>query len=238
MQLASTVWDGGGRVVVLLHGMMGCAEQFWQVGPALAELGYRAVALDLPGHGESPSAAAADLGLFASSVVEAVGAEPELAIGHSLGAVVLAEALPALRPSRVVYVDVPLADDRGSSPSAQELAATFATAKAGRTVEALTISRPEWTDQDRQVEAAAARRFDVGTAVAVELAYAKNPRTRPPGTDRPSLVIRAEPSRYVSAARAAVLRELGFEVRSIAGAGHSVWYGHFPEFMAALDGWV
>jgi len=34
------------------------------------------------------------------------------------------------------------------------------------------------------------------------------------------------------------LETLGFEVRSVADAGHSIWYGHFAEFMAALNGWA
>jgi hypothetical protein len=51
-------------------------------------------------------------------------------------------------------------------------------------------------------------------------------------------MFRAEPSRFVSRTRAVELQDLGFEVRSIAGAGHSIWYGHFAAFMAALDGWV
>lgn len=218
----------------MLHGMLGAGEQFWQVGAALAARGYRAVAVDLPGHGGSPAAPDADVGMFAASVVETVGCEPELAIGHSLGGVVLAEAVPALRPARAVYVDVPLADD-GAQRRANELRSRFLTAQAGRTVEELRISKPAWSEKDREVEAAAAERFDVATAVALELA----PRaSQPPTAEIPSLIVRAEPSRYVSNTRAAELAALGFEVRSVPGAGHSIWYSHFAEFMGALEGWI
>ncbi|TCC61201.1 hypothetical protein E0H73_18320 [Kribbella pittospori] len=61
---------------------------------------------------------------------------------------------------------------------------------------------------------------------------------QPPTAEIPSLVVRAEPSRYVSTARAAELTALGFEVRSVPGAGHSIWYSHFSEFMSALVGWI
>lgn len=54
----------------------------------------------------------------------------------------------------------------------------------------------------------------------------------------PSLVIRAEPSRYVSVERARELAELGFWVRSVPCAGHCVWYGYFDDFMGVLDEWV
>ncbi|MET9317869.1 alpha/beta fold hydrolase [Kribbella sp. NPDC003505] len=236
-------WGDGDRVAVLLHGMMGSAEQFWQVGPALAGRGYRVVAVDLPGHGRSPAAHTADLALFAASVVETVGSPPELALGHSLGAVVLAEALPALRPSRAIYVDVPLsnatpADDPEAQEDADKLTARFTLARDSRTVDALRISRPTWSENDRLVEARAAQRFDVATAVALELAHAKNPPPRPPSADTPSLVIHADPSRFVSQSRATELQKLGFEVRSVPGAGHSIWYGHFADFMTALDGWA
>ena len=217
--------------------MMGSSEQYWNVGPALAERGYRAVAVDLPGHGDSPAAHRADLELFASSVVESVGVCPQLAIGHSLGGVVLAAALRNLRPSRAVYVDIPLAE-ANESEVADDLAATFEAGRVERPVEKLRVTRPAWSEEDRQVEAAAARRFDVATAVALELSCAKKSPSQPCSAEIPSLVIRAGPSRFVSSARAAELQSLGFEVRSVAGAGHSIWYSHFKEFMTALDGWA
>jgi pimeloyl-ACP methyl ester carboxylesterase len=278
MRLTSRTWGSGHRLAVLLHGMMGSADQFHRVGPALADRGYRAIALDLPGHGTSPAATDADLAMFAASVVESVAAvvesvevRPELAIGHSLGAVVLAEALPALRPSRAVYVDVPFDGPTPGLP-AEMLSSNFGEAKAARTFDRLRQSKPGWSEEDYRVEAEAARQFDVATAVALEVAYSNRPRsaaastggstvaigasTAPTGastaalrptselpsqltsTEVPSLLIRAEPSKYVSAERAAELEACGFTVRSIEGAGHSVWYGHFDEFMGALDGWV
>lgn len=255
MRLTSRTWGTGHRLAVLLHGMMGSADQFHRVGPALADRGYRALALDLPGHGDSPTATDADLAMFAASVVESVGERPTLAIGHSLGAVVLAEALPALRPSRTVYVDVPF-DGPTPGETAEVLWSSFSEAKAGRTFDRLRQSKPGWSEEDCRVEAEAARQFDVATAVALEVAHSNQtrsaastggsrtprPSTEVPSeltsTGVPSLLIRADPSKYVSAERAAELEGCGFTVRSIAGAGHSVWYGHFKEFMAALGGWV
>jgi pimeloyl-ACP methyl ester carboxylesterase len=49
------------------------------------------------------------------------------------------------------------------------------------------------------------------------------------------LLIRAEPSKYISAERATELAAAGFEVREIEGAGHCVWYGHHRQFMALID---
>ncbi|MDX6280973.1 MAG: hypothetical protein QOH03_2044 [Kribbellaceae bacterium] len=238
MLLGRRRWGTGDRVAVLVHGMLGSAQQFHQLGPALAGRGYRAIAVDLPGHGCSPAALGASPELYAASLAETIatetGGKVELAIGHSLGAVVLAAALPLLRPARAVYVDVPFSPG-GTVVDHDELLAGFTAAKVGRTVERLRVSKPEWSEEDRRIEAEAARQFDPATAVALELAYNRNPPPGPPSTSIPSLLIRAEPSRYVSQERAVELEGLGFQVRSVVGAGHCVWYGRVDEFVAMVE---
>ncbi|MFJ8588333.1 hypothetical protein ACIRD2_27300 [Streptomyces sp. NPDC093595] len=54
----------------------------------------------------------------------------------------------------------------------------------------------------------------------------------------PSLVTLADPGRPVPAGHAAVLTGRGFEVRTVAGAGHTIHRDDFDGFMAALDGRV
>ncbi|WP_328323019.1 alpha/beta hydrolase [Kribbella sp. NBC_00382] len=236
-------WGAGDKIAVLVHGMLGSARQFHELGPALAGRGYRAIGVDLPGHGRSPATADPTIESYAESVAETVRAEldtraapgpvVELAIGHSLGAIVLAAALPLLRPARAVYVDVPFSPaDTGAG--ADELLARFSGAKAGRTVEQLRVSKPAWSEEDRRVEAEAARQFDPATAVALQLRYDRNPLPGPPSTSIPSVLIRAEPSRFVSPERAGELKGLGFRVRSVVAAGHCVWYGRVDEFLGAV----
>ena len=89
--------------VLLLHGVTSAARTWWRVGPALAAAGFRVVAPDLPGHGETGHWLghhrfrdnAADLVAFA----RAAGLErPDLrVVGHSWGAMTAA-ALPAAGP--------------------------------------------------------------------------------------------------------------------------------------------
>ncbi|MFF1819521.1 alpha/beta fold hydrolase [Kribbella sp. NPDC058245] len=232
--LRTTTWGSGERVAVLLHGMMGSAQQYHRVGPALADRGYRAIAVDLPGHGNSPPARS-NLAAWATAVTASVPTNPALAIGQSLGAVVLAAAVPKLQPVRAVYVDIPLIASAGPPHTAEELTAKFTAAQAGRTADALRVSKPAWSETDRQVEATAAQQFDIATAVALELGDNQH---QAPTADTPSLVIHADPSRYVSTTRAAELQALGFDVRAIPGADHTIWYSHFDQFMAALDEWV
>ena len=258
MTLHLREWGTGARVAVLIHGAMGESRCWWQVGPALAARGFRAIAVDLPGHGHSRPSGDASLDMFVTSLLESVPHRPALAIGHSLGGGVLALAAELLAPERAVYVDIPF-DPPTWTPTLEsadvdidaltaDLTSSYRQAKEGRTVDHLRRTRPWWSEEDLAVEAEAARLFDVPTAVAMDIsgAIAAADRARrgvlprpfrPAGTAR-SLMVRPEPSSWVSPEHVEELRQMGFEVRSIPGAGHSVWYGHVNEFMAALDSWV
>ena len=78
----------GGPVVLLIHGIVGCAEQWDQVAPLLAER-YTVVAPDLLGHGRSDKPRGDySLGAYASSVRDllvALGHKRATVVGHSLG---------------------------------------------------------------------------------------------------------------------------------------------------------
>ena len=59
-RLATHEWPPSGTppstapVAVLVHGVMGWHRTWWRVGPALAERGWRVIAVDQRGHGHSP----------------------------------------------------------------------------------------------------------------------------------------------------------------------------------------
>jgi pimeloyl-ACP methyl ester carboxylesterase len=76
-------------LAVLIHGVTSSSRIWWRVGPALAERGYRVLAVDLRGHGASPRTepglVLADL---AGDVAETVEGPVDLLVGHSLGALV------------------------------------------------------------------------------------------------------------------------------------------------------
>ncbi|MBL1084114.1 alpha/beta hydrolase [Streptomyces actinomycinicus] len=235
MTLHLRQWGSGDRVAVLVHGMLSNSECWWEVGPALAARGYRVVAVDLPGHGLSPADPSADLAGFVTALLESVPAAPALAVGHSMGAFVLASALDRLAPGRVVYVDTPFGPSR-SDFTPEALTEAYTKAKARRTLDALGRQEPGWQQQDRVVEARAAEQFDVATSVSL-LASVAGMDFAPP-EHLPSLMIHPEPSRFVPPAVAERLTARGIRVRSVAGAGHSTWYGHHTAFMAALDGWL
>ena len=86
---------GEGPTVVLVHGFASSRIQNWQ-GPGwyrtLTEAGYRVVAMDCRGHGDSDKpyeVAAYDYAIMAEDVVavmEAAGAAPAFLMGYSMGA--------------------------------------------------------------------------------------------------------------------------------------------------------
>lgn len=230
----------GDRVAVLLHGMMGSAESWHRVVPLLVERGFRVLALDLPGHGLSPRDQNLTIDTAADAVVETLGnvlSEPvargasrglAIAMGHSFGATVLAAAAPRLAPGLAVYVDAPLALQGGQDRAA--LVAQYEHDRRTRMSPAeLRRLRPFYSVEDAAVEARAAERFDAATAASVSCG-ADGHWTAAPG----SIVVRAEPSAWVTDEDARRFEHGGVTVRSIPGAAHTVWYSHFEVFTAAL----
>ncbi|WP_311246006.1 alpha/beta hydrolase family protein [Microbacterium sp. WCS2018Hpa-23] len=218
--------------VVLLHGMMGSSESWWRVIPRLTAQGHRVLALDLPGHGQSPRDPNLTIEQAASSVVETVqslaNGHRVAAIGHSYGASVLAEAARELSAELAVYVDASLSLVGGQDRS--RLTEQYTRDRRARSsVEDLRASRPFYSERDATVEARAAVRFDPATMASVSC-----------GTDHEwlldagSIVIRADPSNWVTDADVARFERRGIDVRSIPGAAHTVWYSHFDEFIASV----
>ena len=88
--------------LVFLHGS-GVSARYWSEQLRALAGTARVVAVDLPGHGESEEAATPGLAHYAdvtAALVDALGAWPAIAIGHSLGGAV-AIALAARRPTDV-----------------------------------------------------------------------------------------------------------------------------------------
>jgi pimeloyl-ACP methyl ester carboxylesterase len=96
--LATRAWGGGADrsrpLAVLVHGVTSSSRTWWRVGPALAERGYRVLAVDLRGHGASPRPVAGlDAADLAADVAETVTASAPGPAGTGPAAAV--EAAPA-----------------------------------------------------------------------------------------------------------------------------------------------
>jgi pimeloyl-ACP methyl ester carboxylesterase len=235
MKLRTQEWGDGDRVVVLIHGVMSDSNNWRRVGPALAERGYRVVAVDLRGHGLSPRADDYTIDLMADDVLESVPASPELVIGHSLGGMIMTRMVQRLRPARSVYVDPPF--HRGKLPL--RLRIMFALFTAGLipiSADRIAKMNPKWEADDVAAELESFARFDRRVMKQI----LRHPEWHAPPTvmSEPSLLILADRSVAVFGPIQAELEDLGFEVRVVPGAGHTVNRDEFDGFMAALDGWV
>lgn len=105
--LAHDIYGSGPRTVALLHGVGG-GRRIWNAdcggtAQTLADAGWRVVAFDLPGYGESPLPATVSTAFMAAAVAEslrALDARPAVLLGHSMGGMVAQEVV-ARRPELV-----------------------------------------------------------------------------------------------------------------------------------------
>ncbi|MFD7031021.1 alpha/beta fold hydrolase [Streptomyces sp. NPDC059917] len=231
MQLHTHTWGEGDRVALLVHGIMSDHRTWRRVGPALAALGYRVIAVDLRGHGASGRGDYTPQG-FADDLVETLPAGADLALGHSLGGLTLSLAVDRLRPRRAVYSDpawhlAPLGEGFGP-----EMFAAFKSASKER----IRMLSPRWEEADVDVELLTLAAWDEATALC--LAPLAGTDLLPAAPVVPSLVQLADPSFLIDAERGAVLTSRGFEVRSVPGAGHTIHRDDFEGFMTSLEGWI
>ncbi|HKF75421.1 MAG TPA: alpha/beta fold hydrolase [Candidatus Dormibacteraeota bacterium] len=126
MKLHVREWGTGDRIAVLIHGITSDSGGWWRLGRDLAARGYRVLAPDLRGHGLSPRGPYGPEA-WAGDVLESVPARPDLALGHSLGGLVMAVAVDRLEPARAVYEDPAWR----VSPERQAAAATQFVAQKG-----------------------------------------------------------------------------------------------------------
>lgn len=102
--------SGAGPALVLIHGITESRESWRPLIEPLAD-GYDVLAVDLRGHGASPTGDVYDPITLATDVhetVTAAGMSTPLVIGHSLGGVVASAYAAVARPRAVINVDQPL----------------------------------------------------------------------------------------------------------------------------------
>jgi pimeloyl-ACP methyl ester carboxylesterase len=222
-------WPGEGPRVLLIHGLSGLAESWWQVGPALAGHGYDVTAVDQAGHGGRPLHGEATPEALAEAVLEHYPDGPDVLIGHSLGtitALALLERDP--RWARTVILEEPpstLAPDVCASIAESLVADAAAVTRDRAAFEArLQADCPRWAAEDVHWAVQGIAELDAAPFVRRFEALAQEP----PG-DAPELIAAAAPEAYVLAGTAggSVL-----DARDRAQLATLLWPGHVIE----LDG--
>lgn len=225
MRLATRVRGNGPRTAVLVHGIMTDSRTWDRVAPAVADRGYRVVAVDLRGHGASDHGGTYAPAVLAADLLETLPPAPDLAIGHSLGSAALLLAVPRLRCARAVHCD-PAWVNRP-----RDLTALRAVKHA--TWQELRAAHPRWHDDDITAEHQALATWDPSSVAAL---------THLPGLPAvpavPSLVLLADPSERIPPAAATTLRRRGWHTRTVDGAGHTVHRDDPAGFLHRLSGWL
>lgn len=226
MQLKVRSWGTGARTALLVHGYSDDAETWWRVGPAIAELGFTVLAPDLRGHGQSERCLDYGLATFAQDLVDSLPAEADVAIGHSLGALVLGLAAPRLRPGRVVYLDPTWLRARGEVDLSGPLPSSPAELPGGTS---------GWCAQDVAIELASNERTDPAVGVALLTGLAPDEHVVPPPALHPGTVV-VVPERAPSLPIEAhgPLAALGYELLTQQGVGHVMHRDDFDGFMDLL----
>lgn len=156
--------DQGDPAVMLIHGARGSAQVWWRVGPGLAQLGRHVVAVDMPGHGRTPTnkrlAPFTALASALGAIPESLGlSAPVDVIATSWGALVATKlSSQGLVPGRLVLVEPPDLTAAGADVSAQ------LTETPGRTLDE-TLERvkewhPDWDPIDQRIKADSLQSLD------------------------------------------------------------------------------
>ena len=251
ISLAVTEWPGAGPPLVLLHGVGSRGLSWLPVAGALGER-FHLYAPDLRGHGGSDKPErgfllpdyAADL----AYLLDALGLERPLVVGHSLGSLVALEwavANPG-RAAGIALEDPPLRTE----PGILEAFDGWQTLSAMGIEEATAYFRgehPEWSEEECRRRAKSITSMHPGVfaelraEAAANLASGRTERLADFGLERiavPTLLLAGEPergsmTRAEDAARFAAA-VAGARLATVAGAGHRLHAEQPGRFVAAV----
>jgi pimeloyl-ACP methyl ester carboxylesterase len=140
--------------VLLVHGVQSAANTWWQIADQLAERGFHVTAPDLRGHGRSPSARHYRIADFIADL-GGLGADWDIAVGHSLGGTLIASALAAdsrfARSAVLVEPVFELREDDFDAIVAGQIAELAHADPA-----AIEATNPAWHPEDCRLKALAA----------------------------------------------------------------------------------
>jgi pimeloyl-ACP methyl ester carboxylesterase len=231
--------------IILLHGLSASRLTYGAVVRHLIETrvdsgAARVINVDLPGHGESTRADSYDAPSYAEDIaalIEKVGVQPAVVIGHSLGGVV-AMSLAVSRPELVrglFLEDPPLFEGdperRASSPAASFFPALIQAVKElqGRNApreEYESFAEPGESPEEIGARAESLWLWDPATMEAALSGAVWQGFDPLAGPSCPMTVLRADPKVgavfQLSDARALSVAVPHVEIREVVGAGHTI----------------
>jgi pimeloyl-ACP methyl ester carboxylesterase len=232
VKLETRSWGSGERTALLIHGLFSDSSSWYRIGPALAERGYRVIAPDLRGHGRSGRGRYSVID-WSMDVLTSIDEPPDLAIGHSLGGLVLGIIAEALGARAAVYLDPAWRMDAAQDADFREEWRGWLQWTSPEQLRAHLGSR--WPERDLQLRWDSMRATD--PAVVPGLARGGGFDYSPERATMPSLVLAADPSGFITPEHAAELTARGLVVQRVSDSGHSYFREDAEGFLRTLDQW-
>ncbi|WP_299643704.1 alpha/beta fold hydrolase [uncultured Chloroflexus sp.] len=118
-------WPNAGPTALLCHGITSSAVTMWRLGEDLAAEGWRVIAIDMPGHGQSDLSPAYDIDTVAGIVgdlIVTLGLSDVVMVGHSWGGATTLALLSRDHPARAavqraVLIDPLIRQEAAVAPS-------------------------------------------------------------------------------------------------------------------------
>ena len=231
------------RHALLVHGLGSDSHTMWRFGEHLANVGWRAVAVDQRGHGVAPRTLTYAIEDYARDLLAVPRSRPwDLVIGHSIGgaSVVRASALEPTWAESLLLLDPALAT---TEKDRAEISSRQVDNHRNITVDRQTALNPHWHALDIELSVNAQRN-------ASEFALVRSVEDNPDWdvlADASSLavrtlVIQGDPhvmARYTDE-HAEILESANPRITraTIAGAGHNVHRDAPGTVLTALDDWL
>ncbi|WP_298815991.1 alpha/beta fold hydrolase [Chloroflexus sp.] len=232
-------WPAAGRTVLLCHGITSSAATLWRLGSDLAAEGWRVIALDLPGHGQSDLSPAYDIDTVANivgDVIQALGLPELVMIGHSWGGATTLALLSGDHPARhtvrqAVLLDPLIKQETAIAPSLLPQFSRGVGQSPAETLPMLRETNPDWHPCDYywKAQALAECRYEQVAGLFL-LPYDWTLAPRIARVQVPLLILLAEPEyTIVSPAVQAELRAMAspelMRMQLIPGTNHNMLRG-------------
>lgn len=237
MLLHTKQYGGGRKRIALIHGVSGDHRMFHDLTDRLTTRDYTVIGVDLRGHGGSPHVDSYEISDFAKDLVETLPTGLDVVLGHSLGGVVLIEAVDRLQPKRAIYLDPAWFVPSSFDEAAQHANVGEHLDGSAYSLDELAELNPGW-GRDNLVRAQQShKRWDAAMLPKLaRLAGQRNVAHISPSV--PSLVVLAAESPLLPGYPQQELIEQGYEIRVQPRVGHNLHLDDVEATMDALSGWL
>jgi pimeloyl-ACP methyl ester carboxylesterase len=239
----------GAPVAVAVHGITGWWRTWWRVAPALADHGWRVVAVDLRGHGASAPidgvATAESLAADLEATLTSLGPGVDALIAHSLGAAVAME-LAHRRPelARRLVLEDPPGQTRADDVEFQanlEREVLAARRDPDAEVRRELRENPAWLEEDvrQNVQGRALCDLD-GILASLRSNTGVRPTELAPNLPVPALYLVADAERSaLGAMRAQLLGSLPPQAEAVeVDSGHTIHRDRFDVYLSQVVRWL